>query len=227
MAQSCTVSVAALNGTYSGDCKNGKADGTGTATGTDSYTGSFKNGYPDGEGKYTWKNGNTYDGFWKKGLFEGKGTLKKTDDTKTDSLIIITGFFKKGKYIGQYENPYVVTALTNNINDLNTRKLNNARSEITITLKSITAGGATLSNPVMPKPKLINIQEITGRFDQQVNDESSSMVSNRYTLRGVKFPYHAIFSFETSDATKTLHTEKIEVEILESSNWFIQVGIDN
>ena len=33
------------------------ANGTGTATGTDSYTGQFKNGYPDGKGKYTWKNG--------------------------------------------------------------------------------------------------------------------------------------------------------------------------
>jgi len=225
-AQSCLVSVAALTGSYTGDCKNGKADGSGTATGNDTYTGNFKNGYPDGEGKYTWKNGNSYDGFWKNGLFEGRGTLKKADDNKADSLIVINGFWKKGKYIGQYEKPYTITALTNNVSDVNTRKLNNTKSEITITVKSITAGGATLSNPVLPKPRLVGIQDILGRFDQQANDESSA-VSNRYTLRGVKFPYHAILSFETAGAAKSLHVEKIEVEIMESSNWFIQVSIDN
>ncbi len=225
-AQSCIISVATLEGSYTGDCKNGKANGIGTATGTDTYTGNFVNGYPEGEGKYTWKNGNVYDGFWKKGLFEGKGTLKKADDTKTDSLIIITGFWKKGKYIGQYEKPYTVTALTNNISDINTRKLNNTKSEITIAVKSITAGGTTLSTPLLPKPTLIGIQDISGRFDQRADDESST-ISNRYTLRGVKFPYHAILSFETAGAAKSLHVEKIEVEIQESSNWLIQVSIDN
>ena len=66
LSQSCAVSVEALKGQYTGGCKNGKAEGTGTAAGIDSYTGSFKNGYPDGQGKYTWRNGDWYDGFGKK-----------------------------------------------------------------------------------------------------------------------------------------------------------------
>ena len=50
LSQSCDVKVDSLKGQYTGGCKNGEANGNGTATGTDSYTGNFKNGYPDGEG---------------------------------------------------------------------------------------------------------------------------------------------------------------------------------
>ena len=64
-----------LKGTYEGDCKNGKADGKGKATGTDSYDGEFKNGLPDGIGKYNWKSGDYYEGEWKKGLKDGKGEM--------------------------------------------------------------------------------------------------------------------------------------------------------
>src|SRR5664279_1389178 len=78
-AQPCEVNIDSLKGQYSGDCKKGKAEGQGTATGIDSYTGSFKNGYPEGQGKYTWKNGNWYEGEWKKGLYEGQGTLSVAD----------------------------------------------------------------------------------------------------------------------------------------------------
>lgn len=65
-AQDCTVTVPALAGKYEGECKNGKADGAGKATGEDVYEGNFKNGQPDGKGKYTWKNGDWYDGLWQK-----------------------------------------------------------------------------------------------------------------------------------------------------------------
>ena len=41
-----------IQGTYEGDCKDGKASGKGNAIGEDTYEGNFKNGYPDGTGKY-------------------------------------------------------------------------------------------------------------------------------------------------------------------------------
>ena len=53
-SQNCFVAVDSLKGQYTGDCKNGKANGTGTVKGIDSYAGSFKNGYPNGVGTYTW-----------------------------------------------------------------------------------------------------------------------------------------------------------------------------
>ena len=68
----CAVLLDSIKGTYVGDCANGKANGEGTASGTDVYQGAFKNGLPDGNGKYTWKNGDFFYGGWKKGLKEGK-----------------------------------------------------------------------------------------------------------------------------------------------------------
>jgi hypothetical protein len=226
-AQSCTVSVAALQGTYTGECKKDKANGKGTATGTDTYTGDFKNGYPDGIGKYTWKNGDWYEGGWKHGQFEGKGILNKYDSSKTDTVIIVNGYWKKNEFIGKYEKPYIITAITNNITNVSIRKLDNTKNEISINVKNITAGASDVEMVSMPKAKLISIQTIMGRFDQQVNNEFVSNVSNSYTLRGVTFPYHAILSFETAGPGKNLHVEKVEVEIMENNNWYIQINIDN
>jgi hypothetical protein len=101
-SQSCEVKVDSLKGQYSGGCKNGLANGNGTATGTDSYRGNFKNGYPDGEGKYTWKNGSTYEGSWKKGVFDGMGTLKKVSNT--DDTIDMSGFWSEGTYMANTKN---------------------------------------------------------------------------------------------------------------------------
>lgn len=126
-------------------------------------------------------------------MFEGKGTLCKADESKADSIIQITDFWKKEKYIGLYEKSYTLTAIPNNVNDLNTRKLSNTKPDITIIVNSIIAGGTSLGTPVLPKPKLTAIQDIHGRFNQQVADENYSATGKKYTFRGVKFPYHAIF----------------------------------
>ena len=54
-SQSCIVRIDSLKGKYSGGCKQGRAEGFGTAIGTDTYSGNFKKGLPDGEGKYNGK----------------------------------------------------------------------------------------------------------------------------------------------------------------------------
>jgi hypothetical protein len=74
-AQDCSVEKAEIKGSYSGDCKKGKANGKGKAAGTDSYEGDFRAGLPDGNGTYKWSNGNEYTGAFAKGLKEGRGTL--------------------------------------------------------------------------------------------------------------------------------------------------------
>ena len=227
LSQSCIVSTGSLKGQYTGGCKHGKADGFGTAIGADTYTGNFKNGYPDGEGKYTWKNGTWYDGNWRAGLFEGNGTLNKVDPAKPDTFILITGFWQAGNYIGKYQKPYSVIALTNGISDVSARKIRGTKDEIIIAVTSTTAGGSSLNIPVLPKPKLVNIELIEGRFMQQANNETSK-ITNRYTFRNVTFPFYAIFTFETTGTNPMpLALEKIKVEISEGSTWYIQVKIDN
>jgi hypothetical protein len=225
-AQSCLVINDSLKGEYSGGCLKGKADGKGVAKGSDSYTGNFKKGYPDGKGKYVWKNGDSYEGSWKEGLFDGEGVLHKKDDNR-DSAVTISGFWKKGKYIGKNEKPYTISALTNSVSSLNIRDQKAGQPDITIVVKSITGGANSVGTyTTLPKCKLTDIQLIRGRFDQQVADEQSSPVSNKYFLRHVTYPFTAILTFETVGVDR-LHKEKVSVEITESSNWYIQVEIDN
>ena len=227
LSQSCIVSIDSLKGQYTGGCKHGKADGFGTAIGTDTYTGNFKNGYPDGEGKYTWKNGTWYNGRWKGGLFEGNGTFNKVDLAHPDTSIFVTGFWQAGNYVGKYQKPYSVVSLTNGINEVSARKLRDTKAEITISVTSTTAGASSLNIPVLPKPKLVNIELFEGRFMQQADNETSR-ITNRYTFRNVTFPFYAIFTFETTGTNPlSLAREKIKVEISESSSWYIQVKIDN
>jgi hypothetical protein len=226
LCQNCIVSIDSLKGQYIGECNKGKADGKGTAIGADSYTGYFKKGYPDGEGKYIWKNGSWYEGSWKNGLFEGWGSLTKITEIKRDSTVTLTGLWEKGKYIGKYEKPYVVRSLTNNINDISIRKLNSTESEITITVKSITGGASTLTNnAVLPKSRMVDIQIIEGWFEQKITDETSSLVTNKYIFRKVTYPFSAIISFETVGLK--LPVERVEIQLFENANWYIQVNIDN
>jgi hypothetical protein len=96
-ASTCKVLLKEISGEYKGTCKNGLADGKGTATGEDSYTGTFKNGLPDGKGVYKYKNGSTYTGYWKDGLRNGKGKFKQLLNGKN---IIVSGYWKDGIYSG-------------------------------------------------------------------------------------------------------------------------------
>lgn len=97
-AENCIVNDKDIADDYTGGCKNGLANGFGTATGKDKYVGMFLNGNkhgkgtytrangnryegdwdndkPQGKGTHTWANGDRYEGDWKNGVREGKGTL--------------------------------------------------------------------------------------------------------------------------------------------------------
>lgn len=227
MAQSadCIVNVDSLKGEYNGDCKKGKADGKGTAKGINSYTGDFKNGYPDGQGKYTWKNGSWYEGAWKNGLFDGQGTLSAKTEAGNDSSSVTTGFWKKGKYIGKYEKPYVARGLTNNVSEINVRKVDGVELSFTIIVKNVAGGGVSV-NSVLSKPQLADIQLLKGKFDQRENDENSSPGTSRYIFRNVSFPFYGIFSFEMTGSS-TVPVQKVGIELNESGSWSVQVNINN
>ncbi|MBN2236840.1 MAG: hypothetical protein JW729_04725 [Bacteroidales bacterium] len=78
----CKVLLETISNSYSGGCKNGLANGKGTAKGIDEYTGSFKDGLPHKNGKYTWANGDYYDGSWVMGKKNGKGLFFTAADQK-------------------------------------------------------------------------------------------------------------------------------------------------
>jgi uncharacterized protein YwbE len=95
---SCKVRVDKLSGTYKGPCIDGLANGKGTAKGEDTYIGSFKDGLPHGKGKYMYKNGDIFKGFWKNGAKDGPGEFKFTINDKAQTL---KGYWKNDEYVGE------------------------------------------------------------------------------------------------------------------------------
>ena len=103
----CQVLLPDISGTYSGGCKKGLAHGKGVAQGIDYYEGQFLKGLPSGKGIYKWKDGPYYEGEWINGLKEGKGRMVYPDS-------VITGYWKKDRFIGkELVPPYKITRSTN------------------------------------------------------------------------------------------------------------------
>jgi len=84
-ARSCKVVDPELQGSYSGPCVNGLAEGQGAASGAAEYRGSFSGGRKHGHGVKTWPNGDRYEGefvadrkngygsyAWGRGAWEGQ-----------------------------------------------------------------------------------------------------------------------------------------------------------
>ena len=74
LAASCKVLDPELQGSYSGSCVDGLADGRGTASGIARYEGEFKGGRKDGKGVKTWPSGDRYEGDFVADRKQGRGT---------------------------------------------------------------------------------------------------------------------------------------------------------
>ena len=217
-SQKCEVLVASLKGTYEGDCKKDKANGNGTATGEDSYTGEFKNGYPDGNGKYSWKNGDWYDGQWKKGMREGKGTMFYKEKDSKDSLL--TGFWKKDKYFGKYEKPYIVHYKTPDISQLEISRENSQNKEISFVMQSTRGGATALAGP-MPKITITDISVMGGNYMTRTDDYNMPK-TNKTVLRGVEFPLRIRVSLGTSASDSDI----LDIEFLEEGRYSVDIYIN-
>lgn len=108
--ETCKVLVKGLQGTYTGGCKKGLANGKGTAVGVDNYTGYFKKGLPNGEGTYIWASGEKYIGTWHMGQKNGEGTFYCKIDGRDTAL---SGLWTNDKYNGPKPVPPKILAKTN------------------------------------------------------------------------------------------------------------------
>ncbi len=89
----CYVADPYVNGVYTGECKNGIADGKGKAVGRDIYEGEFKDGQFDGEGVYIWEGGDRYIGLFKQGYMNGNGVVIYTNGER------LVGTWMNGKIV--------------------------------------------------------------------------------------------------------------------------------
>ncbi|MBL7702311.1 MAG: hypothetical protein JNM14_08670 [Ferruginibacter sp.] len=203
----CKVLSDSLKGTYTGDCKNGKADGAGKAVGVHTYDGEFKNGLPEGKGKYTWPNGDYYYGAWKKGLKDGKGELHHFENGVEK---LTAGYWKKGNYRGEYEHPYLITNTTSDIGRLEVEKMSDKEATVTINVESL------VNTPTLQGSTLMTAHQVTR--GQYVSKSSNNLSSNKEVtvFRGVIFPFRCIFNFGNSI---------LEIEFFEKGAWNVSVPI--
>lgn len=185
-SQDCSVEKAELKGTYTGDCKKGKAQGNGKAVGTDTYEGQFKAGLPDGEGTYTWKNGNVYTGHFSKGLRDGKGTIVFKIQNGNDSMV--DGYWKKDVYKGKYEHPYSIYDKSAMVYQLEVQYNEGNDRQIAFEVSNTSGGDPKISNRgAGAKMAVNNIQLITGQYGRMATTDSHAK-STETILYMVTFP---------------------------------------
>ena len=220
-SQECTVDAEALKGSYTGECKKGKANGTGKAVGTDTYEGEFKSGLPHGEGTYTWSNGDSFTGKFEKGLKQGQGTMTVKREGKPDSTF--EGYWKKNEYAGRYEYPYKVFTKTKRVTKVDIKPAMATtmnQNQITIMISSTSAGGGTLNlgNGVMvPKVEIRNLILQAGNYTRSYSNTSHATKSETI-LYEVAFPIRLRMDLTTGDA--------VELIINETGSYVIDINLN-
>jgi hypothetical protein len=179
----CKVLKPGIDSTYTGDCKQGLANGQGTAHGIDSYTGEFKKGLPDGNGTYTWKNGDKYEGQWKKGLREGTGKYTVMYEGR-DS--VLTGIWQSDNYIGEESIPPYAIRFRNGITRVSCIRTGDMPLRV---YYKFTRGGTT-SEHTSPISDLL-LQGSSG-------NESGS--TNNFGFDNVSFPFEGKIKFTAPSA---------------------------
>ena len=201
IAQSdCEVKIKELEGIYEGECKKGLAHGTGTAEGIDKYQGEFKKGLPHGKGVYTWSNGMMYDGEFRNGEKDGEGKMTIAAINEKDS--VLTGFWNKDIYVGQYKDPYKIHDKSPLVTGTRVTKAEGSESIIYI---NINLKGKTESNPNFV------LQEQVGSYS---SIQSFGRVTKVYVVR---FPFRF---------TLTYLDETADIEIFNEGTWNITIDIN-
>lgn len=208
----CMVGLDSIRGTYTGDCKNGKANGEGKSVGVDTYEGSFKNGFPEGKGKYTWKNGDYYYGSWKRGLKEGKGELHLPVNG-VDS--VITGYWKRDVYRGQYEDPYKIQNNSSDIGRVGVTKIMDNQMNVTVTVENLVGGGSIYSSGFTTLTKMTVHRVTRGTYQSK----SSNALTNKEitTFQNVIFPFRVWMYFGNSN---------VEIEFFEEGSYDVTIPIN-
>jgi hypothetical protein len=215
-SQQCEVEKETLKGTYTGDCKKGKAHGNGKSVGVDTYEGDFKSGLPDGQGTYTWSNKNTFTGKFSKGLREGKGSMLIKKTGAADSLV--EGYWKKDVYIGKNEKPWIVYSKTGSVTkvdaDFDVDNMNRIKFIVTNT-----TGGVSSNNNAgqLPQLRIDNVVILKGNYERMTSLEAHYK-STETSLLEVRFPLRVKLQ---------IAREEIEMEFFEAGNYTVNIAINN
>jgi hypothetical protein len=198
----CKVLVPSLNGAYQGGCKEGLAQGKGTASGTDAYTGVFRKGYPNGKGTYTWASGNTYKGDWIMGKREGNGVFTGRLDGKDT---VMAGIWRDDRFIGAKPSPPKIIMKYNVVSTTFTRTGEGNKIAISFYQNGI-----------------VNYLESLSIVTNNGSEVKSGNIANYFDIR---YPFHCKINYQSWNSLRTqLFDCVLEFEINQPGSWDLRVG---
>ena len=199
----CKVMLPSLDSLYIGKCKNGLAHGAGEAWGRFHYKGKFVDGYPQGEGRAEYPDGTVFEGTWKKGLRNGRGTVYIKENGKE---VIRTWIWEDD--VRQKEilpPPYKIITQRN------------------ISRSRVYKQGA--GNNVWFYPN--SMGGVASDFeDFQLSGSSGSEVNlnPKIGYESVKFPFKGSIRYKAWNKLRTTQFEILfEIEISEPGNWVVEI----
>lgn len=208
--ESCKVLPADLQGSYEGACKNGLADGQGTARGLHRYTGQFKKGKPDGKGKLEYGDSAYYEGQFQDGIKEGKGEEHHLLSSKRDS--VLTGYWSADEYRGRQYVTYSFST-TEQFDQTSLSPSPGTGNTVTIEL-STTSGSPNGSGPNGFVMALVDLTSPTGSIVKRVSKFESAFKAS-YTYELVGFPCKLFGTL--------MNGNTITVELYKAANWKIRL----
>lgn len=202
-----------LIGIYTGECKNGLANGKGEARGGHYYKGSFKDGKPDGSGMFYYSDSIYYDGSFQDGIKEGKGEMHYQRKNLADS--VIKGYWSGDEYRGtKYTTYNFRTTETFDNTDITPSKTKGQTVTIEI---STTSGIPTQTTSPGNSTVLISLVNVIS--------PSGSILK---TLSKIEGPYKSSISLEMTEfPCKLLGTlsngKTIDLDLYKAANWKIRL----
>ncbi|MCD6556828.1 MAG: hypothetical protein J7K64_06505 [Bacteroidales bacterium] len=200
--EDCKVLVPEIDSIYTGKCKKGFAQGKGTAIGVDSFTGKFYRGWPS-KGTYTWANGDSYTGEFRKGKRNGEGilTLKLAD---RDS--IMEGLWEEDLYLGpKPKAPKIINKFQ--IDRYTLSKSGGMKERVLINFLQNGNRNTTITNL---------------RIDASNGVETKIGYSQGFEF--IKFPVTIKVSYTTMNKLNTSsHDAIFEFEIFEPGDWVVDI----
>jgi hypothetical protein len=187
-------------GKYTGKTKRGLAHGKGKSVGTDTYEGYFYKGMKNKKGKYTYANGDVYEGEFENDQMHGEGVLYSNGN-------IVKGFWKEGTYKGETIddfNGYKVITKSNLTYKPQFKKLSSSDSKVVIDIRQKRNDVSGLS----------------------VNNYSSGKLlytsKNKLEFQGVTYPLRVDMQYKVPNKSGNFYVDVlVSFEITEAGFWKI------